>query len=68
LAQIKIEEAQSRAQRASMLRAASRHRPLSGVTAGALRNRRAALILAAFGRSRARRRSLHANGPRTTKG
>jgi hypothetical protein len=68
LAQTKIEEAQSRAQRASALRAASLDRRGSGVRVGTRRDRWAALRLATFSRSRARRRSVRANAPRTTKG
>lgn len=68
LAQAKIDEALSRAQRASALRAASLAGRGSGVTIGTRRDRWAALMLGAFSRSRARRRRLRANAPRTTKG
>jgi hypothetical protein len=61
LAQVKIEEARSRAQLASAVRAASAARRVSAVTAGTRRDRTVALVLAAVGRSRVRRRSLPAS-------
>jgi hypothetical protein len=68
LAQAKIEESRSRAQRASAVRAAWLERRVSGVAAGARQDRWATSMLARVGRSRRRRRSLRANAPRTTKG
>lgn len=63
LAQAKAEEAQSRAQRASALRAAVLDRRVSGVTAGTRRYKWAALMLAMFSRSRAWRRSVRQTPP-----
>jgi hypothetical protein len=68
LAQTKIEEARSRAERASALRADSLDERLSGATVGTRRDRWAALGLARVRRSQARDRSLRPRAPRTTKG
>ncbi len=68
LAQTKIEEAQSRARRATAARAASVHRRASGVTVGTRRYRWAARALATVSRSRTLPSSPRANAPRTTKG
>lgn len=68
LAQAKIEEAQSRARRASVLRAASVHPRASGVTVATRRYRWAARALATVSGLPARPSSRRANAPRTTKG
>jgi hypothetical protein len=62
LAQTKIEEARSRSQRASLLRAASTDQG-SSVTETKRRDRWAALLLATVSRSRVPRRSLRAKHP-----
>ena len=68
LAQGKIEEARSWARRASALRGATRDQRVPQVVVLIRRKSRAAPTLPAFGRLRARRRSLRATSPRTTKG
>jgi hypothetical protein len=68
LAQGKIDEARSWARRASALRSARLDGQALGVAAGGRRNAWPAPVPASLGRSRARRRSLGARAPWTTKG
>lgn len=65
LAAAKIDEARSRTQRASALRAASRDRRTLAVTVGTRRDRWVAPMLGTVSRWRARRKRLRANTPRT---
>jgi hypothetical protein len=68
LAQGKIEEARAWARQVTAFRAASPEQRVPQVIVRIRRKRRAARMLPVFGRSRARRRSLRASAPRTTKG
>lgn len=68
MAQIKIEDARARAERAAALRAASAGRRGSGATASTRQARWAERALAAVRSPQARPSSLRAKAPRTTKG